>query len=93
MVHFQQKLLGMDRIYIRQASKLNPQHSLALKYAPGLKIQPDENTNPQSMAKAVTIAALVGFNTVSILKSSVEISITNRTKTVALSLNSSPRLK
>ncbi|WP_196521239.1 hypothetical protein [Nostoc sp. WHI] len=59
LVHFQQKLLGIASVYIRQALKLNPQHSLGLKYAPRLKIQPHENTNPQSMAKAVTIAALL----------------------------------
>ncbi len=63
LVHFKQKFLGMARVYIRQALKLNPQHSLALKYAPGLKIQPGENTNPKSMAKAVSIAALLSrFN-------------------------------
>ncbi|MBG1241789.1 J domain-containing protein [Nostoc sp. NZL] len=58
-VHFQQKFLGMARVYICQALKLNPQNSLALKYAPKLKIQPGENTNPKSMAKAMSIAALL----------------------------------
>jgi tetratricopeptide (TPR) repeat protein len=63
LVHFKQKFIGMARVYIRQALKLNPQHSLALKYAPKLKIQPGENTNPKSMAKAVSIAALLSrFN-------------------------------
>ncbi|MHC5734471.1 J domain-containing protein [Nostoc sp.] len=59
LVHLKQKFIGMARVYIRQALKLNPQDSLALKYAPGLKIQPGENTNPKSMAKAVSIAALL----------------------------------
>ncbi|MEH2117579.1 J domain-containing protein [Nostoc sp.] len=59
LVHIQQKFLGMARVYIRQALKLNPQNSLALKYAPGLKIQPGENTNPKSIAKAMSIAALL----------------------------------
>ncbi|MEH2236550.1 DnaJ domain-containing protein [Nostoc sp.] len=59
LVHLQQKLIGMARVYIRQALKLNPEDSLALKYAPGLKIQPGENINPKSMAKAVSIAALL----------------------------------
>jgi curved DNA-binding protein CbpA len=59
LVHLKQKFTGMARVYIRHALKLNPQDSLALKYAPGLKIQPGENTNPKSMAKAVSIAALL----------------------------------
>ncbi|MEH2265186.1 J domain-containing protein [Nostoc sp.] len=59
LVHLQQKFVGMARVYICQALKLNPQNSLALKYAPGLKIQPGENTNPKSMAKAMSIAALL----------------------------------
>ncbi|MEH2249722.1 J domain-containing protein [Nostoc sp.] len=59
LVHLQQKFIGMARVYIRQALKLNPENSLALKYAPGLKIQPGENINPKSMAKAVSIAALL----------------------------------
>lgn len=59
LVHLQQKFIGMARVYISQALKLNPQNSLALKYAPRLKIQPGENTNPKSMAKAMSIAALL----------------------------------
>ncbi|MBD2243111.1 DnaJ domain-containing protein [Nostoc sp. FACHB-888] len=59
LVHLQQKFIGMARVYICQALKLNPQNSLALKYAPRLKIQPGENTNPKSMAKAMSIAALL----------------------------------
>ncbi|MEH1828022.1 MAG: DnaJ domain-containing protein [Nostoc sp.] len=59
LVHLKQQFIGMGRVYIRQALKLNPQDSLALKYAPGLKIQPGENTNPKSMAKALSIAALL----------------------------------
>ncbi|MEH2280752.1 MAG: DnaJ domain-containing protein [Nostoc sp.] len=63
LVHLKQKFIGMAKVYIRQALKLNPQDSLALKYAPGLKIQPGENTNPKSMAKALSIAALLSrFN-------------------------------
>ncbi|MBD6617494.1 molecular chaperone DnaJ [Komarekiella sp. 'clone 1'] len=61
LVHLQQKFPGMARVYIRQALKLNPQHSLALKYAPKLKIKPGENANPQSMAKAMSIAALLSW--------------------------------
>jgi tetratricopeptide (TPR) repeat protein len=59
LVHLKQKFTGMARVYIYQALKLNPQNSLALKYAPDLKIQPSENTNPKSMAKAVNFAALL----------------------------------
>ncbi|MEH1942602.1 MAG: DnaJ domain-containing protein [Nostoc sp.] len=59
LVHLQQKFIGMARVYIRQALKLNPEDPLALKYAPGLKIQLGENINPKSMAKAVSIAALL----------------------------------
>lgn len=64
LVHLQQKFIGMARVYIRQALKLNPENSLALKYAPGLKIQPNENTNPKSMAKALNIVALLSRFTV-----------------------------
>ncbi|MCC5646670.1 hypothetical protein LC607_27885 [Nostoc sp. CHAB 5824] len=59
LVHLKQKFIGMARVYMRQALKLNPEDLLALKYAPGLKIQPCENTNPNSIAKAVSIAALL----------------------------------
>ena len=59
LVHLKQKFIGMAKVYIRQALKLNPQNSLALKYAPGLKIQSCENINPKSMAKAMSIAALL----------------------------------
>ncbi|WP_392532712.1 DnaJ domain-containing protein [Nostoc sp. C117] len=58
-VHLQQKLLGMARVYITQALKLNPQDSLALKCASKLKIQPGEKANPKSIAKALSIAALL----------------------------------
>jgi len=61
LVHLQQKFPGMAKVYLRQALKLNPQHSLALKYALKLKIKPCENANPQSMAKAVSIAALLSW--------------------------------
>ncbi|MEH1839163.1 MAG: DnaJ domain-containing protein [Nostoc sp.] len=59
LVYLKQKFIGMARVYIRQALKLNPQNSLALKYAPGLKIQSCESTNPKSMATAMSIAALL----------------------------------
>ncbi|HLO86512.1 MAG TPA: DnaJ domain-containing protein [Nostocaceae cyanobacterium] len=59
VVHFQQQLIGMAKVYIRQALKLNPQQPLALKYAIKLNIQPGENANPQSMAKALGIASLL----------------------------------
>ncbi|MEH1834931.1 MAG: DnaJ domain-containing protein [Nostoc sp.] len=59
LVHLQQKFIGMAKVYIRQALKLNPENSLALKYAPRLKIQLDENINPKSMGKAISIAALL----------------------------------
>jgi tetratricopeptide (TPR) repeat protein len=59
LVHLKQKFMGMARVYICQALKLNPQNSLALKYAPELKIKLGENTNPKSIAKAVSIAALL----------------------------------
>lgn len=58
LVHLKQKFTGMARVYIRQALKLNPQNSLALKYAPELKIEAGENANPKSTAKAMSIAAL-----------------------------------
>ncbi|MEH1767580.1 J domain-containing protein [Nostoc sp.] len=58
LVHLKQKYTGMARVYIRQALKLNPENLLALKYAPGLQIQLDENSNPKSMAKALSIAVL-----------------------------------
>jgi tetratricopeptide (TPR) repeat protein len=59
LVHLKQKFIGMARVYICQALKLNPQNSLALKYASELKIQLGENTHPKSMAKAMSIAALL----------------------------------
>jgi curved DNA-binding protein CbpA len=59
VVHFQQKLLGMAKVYIRQALKLNPQQPLALKYAAKLNIQPGENASPSSVAKALGIASLL----------------------------------
>ncbi|MEI6445531.1 MAG: DnaJ domain-containing protein [Nostocales cyanobacterium ELA583] len=39
VVHFQQKFIGMAKVYIRQALKINPQQRLALKYAALLQIQ------------------------------------------------------
>jgi curved DNA-binding protein CbpA len=59
VVHFQQKFLGMAKVYIRQALKINPQQALALKYAAILKIEVNETVNPQSMSKALGIASLL----------------------------------
>lgn len=59
LVHLKQKCIGMGRVYIHQALKLNPQNSLALKYAPEVKIQSGKNTNPKSMATAMSFAALL----------------------------------
>jgi len=63
VVHFQQKFLGMAKVYIRQALKINPQQPLALKYAALLQIKLNENENetttPQSMLKALGIASLL----------------------------------
>jgi curved DNA-binding protein CbpA len=59
LVHFHQNLLGMARVYTRQALKLNPKNPIALKYAHKLKINANKSINPQSMAKAVGIAALL----------------------------------
>ncbi|WP_172642148.1 hypothetical protein [Cylindrospermum stagnale] len=39
-------------------NKLNPQHPLALRYTAKMKIIPGENTKPQSIAKALGIAAI-----------------------------------
>ncbi|MBW4561224.1 MAG: tetratricopeptide repeat protein [Mojavia pulchra JT2-VF2] len=61
LVHLQQNLRGMAMVYIRQALKLNPQNQLALKYAANLKIKQGENTNPKSMATAISIAAILSF--------------------------------
>lgn len=57
VVHWQQKFPGMARVYIRQALKLNPQQPLALEYAVKLQIDTSQAINPQSMGKAVSIAA------------------------------------
>ena len=59
LVYFKQEFIGMARVYIHQALKLNPQNSLALKYAPEVKIQSGKNTNSKSMATAISIAALL----------------------------------
>ncbi|MFN6572054.1 DnaJ domain-containing protein [Dendronalium sp. ChiSLP03b] len=58
-VHLRQNFPGMAKVYTRQALKLNPQQSLALKNATQLKINPHETTNPKSMGKAVGVAALL----------------------------------
>ncbi|MTJ50007.1 J domain-containing protein [Dolichospermum sp. UHCC 0259] len=59
VVHFQQKFLGMAKVYIRQALKINPQQALALKYAAILQIEVNDIVNPQSMSKALGIASLL----------------------------------
>jgi len=59
VVHLQQKFLGMAKVYIRQALKINPQQKLALKYAALLQIQVNETVNPQSMSKALSLASLL----------------------------------
>ncbi|MBH8552802.1 DnaJ domain-containing protein [Nostocaceae cyanobacterium CENA357] len=59
LVHLRQNFSGMARVYTRQALKINPQQPLALKYATQLKINLNENTNPQTMVKALGIAALL----------------------------------
>jgi curved DNA-binding protein CbpA len=59
VVHFHQKLIGMSKVYIRQALKINPQQPLALKYAALLQIPVNETVNPQSISKALSIASLL----------------------------------
>jgi curved DNA-binding protein CbpA len=59
VVHFQQKFLGMAKVYIRQALKINPQQQLALKYAALLQIKVNEPVTSQSMSKAVGLASLL----------------------------------
>ena len=58
LVHLKQNLPGMARVYMRQALKLNPEHRLALKYAPILNIAADNNPSPMSIGKAVSIAVI-----------------------------------
>lgn len=59
VVHFQQKFIGMAKVYIRQALKINPQQQLAVKYAALLQIKVNETVTPQSASKALGIAALL----------------------------------
>ncbi len=59
VVYFQQKFIGMAKVYIRQALKINPQQPLALKYAALLQIPVNESVSPQSMSKALGIASLL----------------------------------
>jgi curved DNA-binding protein CbpA len=59
VVHYQQKLVGMAKVYLNHALKLNPQQPLALKYAPILNLTPDKPLNPQGVAKAIGIAGLL----------------------------------
>ena len=58
LVHLKQNLPGMARVYMRQALKLNPDHRLALKYAPILNIAAHKNPSPISIGKAVSIAVI-----------------------------------
>jgi len=59
VIYFQQKFIGMAKVYIRQALKINPQQPLALQYAALLQITADEKVTPQSISKALDIAALL----------------------------------
>lgn len=59
VVHLKQKFVGMAKVYIRQALKINPQQELALKYANLLQIQLNETATPKSMGKALGIATLL----------------------------------
>jgi len=59
VVHFHQKFIGMSKVYIGQALKINPQQPLALKYAALLPIQANETVKPQSMSKALSIASFL----------------------------------
>jgi tetratricopeptide (TPR) repeat protein len=61
LVHYKQNLLGMARVYTRQALKLNPKQALALKYAAMLGIEENGKILPSSVAKAVSIAGLLGW--------------------------------
>ncbi|MEA5566406.1 MULTISPECIES: J domain-containing protein [unclassified Anabaena] len=56
IVHLRQNYIGMAKVYIRQALKLNPQHTLAVKYASHLKIPLHNQIDPKSVAKALGIA-------------------------------------
>ncbi|GAB1540594.1 tetratricopeptide repeat protein [Scytonema sp. NUACC21] len=60
-VYLKQNLLGMAKVYLRQALRLNPKQPLALKYASSLKLELTTAANPKSMAKALSIAALLGW--------------------------------
>jgi curved DNA-binding protein CbpA len=59
VVHFNQKFIGMAKVYIRQALKMNPQQPLALKYAELLHIKVNETVAPKSIVKALGIASLL----------------------------------
>lgn len=60
VVYLKQEFVGMAKVYIRQALKLNPKHPLAKQYAETLKIEENTRTNPQAMGKAINIASLLG---------------------------------
>jgi Flp pilus assembly protein TadD len=57
VVHLQQGFPGMAKVYIRQALKLDPQQPLAIEYAAKLNL--GIKADPKSMAKAISIAALL----------------------------------
>jgi tetratricopeptide (TPR) repeat protein len=59
LVHYKQNLLGMARVYTRQALKLNAKQALALKYAAILGMQEDMKILPSSVAKTVGIAGFL----------------------------------
>lgn len=59
VTYLEQKFVGMAKVYIRQALKLNPQDALALKYAAILQMEDNHKTNPKSLGKAITIASLL----------------------------------
>ncbi|WP_427160395.1 J domain-containing protein [Aliinostoc sp. HNIBRCY26] len=56
VIHQKQKFIGMAKVYIRHALKLNPQNPLALKYASQLQIPVQLQTDSVSLAKAIGIA-------------------------------------
>ncbi|MBD2253119.1 J domain-containing protein [Nostoc parmelioides] len=58
-VYLRQSFVGMAKVYMRQALKLNPRQELALKYAKYLKIECIDNLDPPSVAKALGIAAML----------------------------------
>lgn len=56
VVHLRQSFVGMAKVYIRQALKLNPKQPLAVKYAAYLKLPITDQNDPKSVSKALGIA-------------------------------------